>query len=615
MEGNNPSPETDPRSAYETALQAPVLATRLLPLLRSLLKKHLLQNFEGFFVLLTFIGIALILYFIDQKLSFLNFYFIPILLAGYFMNTRSAVLGSLLSILVVTFFVVVNPDSFYQELTRMGLYLHLVTWGSFLILTGATVGRLTEQLRSRFFKASETLARLADMQEGLSKAYKRLEERNLTLEANKTRVEAVLNSTLDPLLARLIIEDKVRNESRDMSVLHAELVDGAGRMEALPAESLVAELNRAFSTLDPVFTRFGGHLDRYSGRGLTLGFGVPLEARRHSLLAALAGVKMQERLAALDLPWKLRIGVASGRCLVALVGSESRRNFTVMGPAVDRAAALASSCPPGGVLTDGGAFEAAGRWFHSTPVRLPYRPSVRKGRGPAVSAPAAEDAAPTETHLLECLKDPLEDPRLPRQAAAAFRELSAKVSLPLEMMLPIEAREGAIGRAHAVAALAAALARALGLDERPVRTVFLSAFLHDIGKNNVPERLLEVNEDLGGLTSADRELVRSHVEGAQRAIDELGLPSNQGIVDAIRQHHERFDGSGYPEGLKGTQICLEARIIALAEAYDKLTLWRPGYSPLPPAQAVADIDQKTTEGVHDPRIADVFLRLLKEGLP
>ena len=256
MEGTDPSPETEPHPAIDVATAGLLPRPRLLPLLRSFLRDHLLRSFEGFFVLMTFSAIALILYFIDQKLSFLNFYFIPILLAGYFMNTRSAVLGSLLSILVVTFFVVVNPDSFYQELTRMGLYLHLVTWGSFLILTGAMVGHLTEKLRSRFFKASDTLSRLADMQETLSKAYKRLEERNLTLEANKTRVEAVLNSTLDPLLARLIIENKVRNESREMTVLRADLVESGGRAVGLPPQSLVTELNRAFSTLDPVFTRF-----------------------------------------------------------------------------------------------------------------------------------------------------------------------------------------------------------------------------------------------------------------------------------------------------------------------------------------------------------------------
>ncbi|MEK9145984.1 MAG: adenylate/guanylate cyclase domain-containing protein, partial [Elusimicrobiota bacterium] len=490
MEGTNPSPGTEPHPAIELATDGLLPRPRLLPFLRSFLRDRLFRSFEGFFVLLTFSAIALILYFIDQKLSFLNFYFIPILLAGYFMNTRSAVLGSLLSILVVTFFVVVNPDSFYQELTRMGLYLHLVTWGSFLILTGAMVGHLTEKLRSRFLKASDTLSRLADMQETLSKAYKRLEERNLTLEANKTRVEAVLNSTLDPLLARLIIENKVRSETREMTVLRADLVDAGGRARELPPESLVAELNRAFSTLDPVFTRFGGHLDRYSKRGLQVEFGVPYEARQHALLASLAALKMQERLLSLGLPWKLRIGVASGRCLTALVGSENRRNFTVMGQAVDTADRLASRCPLGGVLTDALAFESGGRWFRSRPMRLAQRPRPEGSRGPAdspmgVSVENAADFPLQEAFLLEGLADPLTDPRLPRQAGAAFQELSAKVSLPMETMLPIEAREGTVGHAHAVAGLAAAIAQAMGLEERPVRTVFLSAFLHDIGKRNL----------------------------------------------------------------------------------------------------------------------------------
>jgi putative nucleotidyltransferase with HDIG domain len=125
--------------------------------------------------------------------------------------------------------------------------------------------------------------------------------------------------------------------------------------------------------------------------------------------------------------------------------------------------------------------------------------------------------------------------------------------------------------ARAVAALAAAVAEQLGLVDDDVRVVHMAALLHDVGKVAVDDRLLEKP---GPLTDDEWSAVRCHPEVGERlAREALALPEES--VIAIRHHHERFDGRGYPDGLAGQEIPLAARIVAVADAYDAMTSDRP----------------------------------------
>ncbi|MBI3550527.1 MAG: HD domain-containing protein [Elusimicrobia bacterium] len=588
---------------------------RIVPALKDLLRHSLLANPEGMFVLSTFLIIGFILYFADQRLSFLNLYFIPILLAGYFLNTRSAVLGSLLAVLVVTFILLLKPDTFHQEPSRMGVYLDIVNWGSFLILTGYLVGTMNEQLREKFLKARDTLLKLNDLQEDLSRKNSDLESRNVSLEANKSQMESVLHATMDPLIAKLILERRLKNERRTLSVLTADLVDFNDRTKDQAPEQVIEELNRLFCAVEPIIGLYRGHLDRYDGAGLAAEFGLPLDARRHAALAAVSALKIQERLKK-DFPWTMRIGVASGNALVGLIGSDRRKNYTALGDTISVARTLRTACAPGGVLVSGEVFQEIKQWCDARRVERQFGRAGdgrRKDEAAAyawgsVSLRRRSDSA--EAYEILGLKDPLEDAlRVPATAAARFRELRMSLALPERFILPIEAMEGTIGHAQVTAALAAELAHAVGLDEPNQRAVFLAGYLHDIGKRGVPEPAIRPDDPLGD-AGGDSPAMREHVRHSLRLISDLGLPVSVETLDAIGQHHERLDGSGYPEGLSGETISMAARLVQIADAYESLTAWRPGREAAAPAKAVARLGELAAAGRIDAKIFAMFAKVV-----
>jgi putative nucleotidyltransferase with HDIG domain len=125
------------------------------------------------------------------------------------------------------------------------------------------------------------------------------------------------------------------------------------------------------------------------------------------------------------------------------------------------------------------------------------------------------------------------------------------------------------GHSRRVAASAAVIARELGLSGSDLDLLEQAALLHDIGKIGVPDAVL-LKE--GPLTAAEWVLMRSHAEEGARIIERLGYLD--AVVPAIRHHHERIDGRGYPDGLLGDEIPLAARIIHVADALDAMTTKR-----------------------------------------
>ncbi len=103
-------------------------------------KAYLLGNFEQFFILIILVTVFLINYYIPQKMAFLNFYFLPIIMAGYYLGLRFTVLGAFLCIILVATYTTLYPHLFILPSTRTDLYLHIAAWGGFLILAGVVVG-------------------------------------------------------------------------------------------------------------------------------------------------------------------------------------------------------------------------------------------------------------------------------------------------------------------------------------------------------------------------------------------------------------------------------------------------------------------------------------------
>jgi putative nucleotidyltransferase with HDIG domain len=117
-----------------------------------------------------------------------------------------------------------------------------------------------------------------------------------------------------------------------------------------------------------------------------------------------------------------------------------------------------------------------------------------------------------------------------------------------------------------VAMIACAIARELGWDEEQVQPLWVASLLHDVGKISVSQKILNKP---GQLSAEEFAQVRLHAEAGYAMLNDIPLPWP--IAEAVRQHHERIDGSGYPRGLKGDDILPMARVLAIADVLDAMT--------------------------------------------
>ncbi|WP_407696265.1 HD-GYP domain-containing protein [Sphingobium sufflavum] len=156
--------------------------------------------------------------------------------------------------------------------------------------------------------------------------------------------------------------------------------------------------------------------------------------------------------------------------------------------------------------------------------------------------------------------------------------------------------------ALAVSALMINLALQLGLRQHQVREAGLAGLLMDVGMGHVPQ---EIYDKQGELTPAEQQIVHSHTTLARDFMEVEGqIPES--VVDVCLHHHERFDGSGYPHGLKGQDISLFARMAAICDSYDAMTSRRTHKAGMDPAQVIAIM----REDMHrmDPDIFEAFVR-------
>ncbi len=151
-----------------------------------------------------------------------------------------------------------------------------------------------------------------------------------------------------------------------------------------------------------------------------------------------------------------------------------------------------------------------------------------------------------------------------------------------------------------VGELAVRVARRLGLPEERMEVLRWAGRLHDLGKIGIPNRILGKP---GPLTPAEFEVMKQHPVRGWRVAARAGLLAQAAPI--IRAHHERLDGSGYPDGLRGDEIPLEARIVAVADVWDALTSDRPYRKAMPLAQAVGIIRAEAGSRL-DPRCVDAL---------
>jgi HD-GYP domain-containing protein (c-di-GMP phosphodiesterase class II) len=172
----------------------------------------------------------------------------------------------------------------------------------------------------------------------------------------------------------------------------------------------------------------------------------------------------------------------------------------------------------------------------------------------------------------------------------------------LELVDAIEAKDVAtLGHVSRVAAYALTIGRRLGLGPGELRALVLAAQMHDVGKIGIPDAILGKP---GPLSAQEFAEVRLHTRRGHAIAERV--PALRDLAPVIRAHHERLDGSGYPDALRGDEIPLLARIIAVADSYDAMTSARPYRQPLSHEDAVAEL--RRVRGVQlDPACVDAFL--------
>lgn len=158
--------------------------------------------------------------------------------------------------------------------------------------------------------------------------------------------------------------------------------------------------------------------------------------------------------------------------------------------------------------------------------------------------------------------------------------------------------------------LASATARGLGLDERAVAVAEMAALLHDIGKLNVPP---EVLSKPGPLTADERDLVRHHPNMSAELVSSVVNLADD-LVTAVRHHHERFDGVGYPDNLAREDVPIAARIVGVVEAYQAMVTDRPYRRALEHHAAVAELRAEAGTKF-DPAVVKAFLAICEPAAP
>jgi putative two-component system response regulator len=155
-----------------------------------------------------------------------------------------------------------------------------------------------------------------------------------------------------------------------------------------------------------------------------------------------------------------------------------------------------------------------------------------------------------------------------------------------------------------LAAYGMGLARALGLSKADQLTLFRGGYLHDIGKISIPDSILFKR---GLLTDQEWEVMRQHTVRGEEICSPM--KSLAPVLPIIRSHHERWDGTGYPDGLRGEEIPLLARILQVADIYDALTTSRPYKPAFSHDQAIAIMQEEARRGWRDPELVPLFAQI------
>ena len=162
------------------------------------------------------------------------------------------------------------------------------------------------------------------------------------------------------------------------------------------------------------------------------------------------------------------------------------------------------------------------------------------------------------------------------------------------------------GHQRRVAGLAAEIALAMGMDTEAADEIRMTGYVHDIGKISVPAEILSKP---GKLSVIEMNIIKEHPQNGREILQDV--EASMPLAEIVYQHHERLDGSGYPKGLRGEDILLEARILAVADVVEAIFSNRP-YRPAKGLDAALEEIEKNRGILYDPQVVDVCLDLFRE---
>lgn len=648
--------DSDHQRPEGNSLDVPTVLTGTWP---DRLRETFARNLEPVFVtLIAALVVAVFYLFPQNRTAFLNFFYLPVLAAAYFLGKRKAALGAALSILFMILIAYFYPQSFRVEGSPVSALLLVCTWGGFLILSSAAVGSLHEKLMKGFEETRQLLGEL---------------KRSRVMEEMKEKVEKTLYATMDPVVAKLATEGKLRYEKREISIMFTDLTNFTSYSDKNRPDVVLEELNAFLGHIEPVLDLFRGHIDKYMGDGVMVEFGAPVAYDRHALLAVLAGLKMQDKVRSVNLPWRLRIGIATGSTIVGMLGVR-RQAYSALGDRVNVAKRLEEICQPDKVYIDEPTFKAVDPFI--TALRLRNAGFGRKADNEALERIAvleeemaregesakvlyelgkanfqlhdatsairyferalALDPESTEIKLAYAdanikkdeyekiqlkgklrrvtvyevtgIKDRWRDPAvIPPRLAEKYLAMQALIEVPEELVLSVEALDGSVGHSRSVALLSYALADNLNLTDDLKATILLAGYTQDLGKEAVSHHILN---RAGSLTDAEVKLLEKYPAGSVATLKRLGYVDPR-LHEVVLHHHEMWNGTGYPHKLKGEEIPIGARITAVAEAYNALTSWRPYREAWDARVAFSELRKGAEQGRYDPHVVDALVEVFK----
>lgn len=243
-------------------------------------------------------------------------------------------------------------------------------------------------------------------------------------------------------------------------------------------------------------------------------------------------------------------------------------------------------------------------------------PMLTKGSLQGVIELYAERAFSPDPQWFEFLETFADQGALAVEGALLFRSLersNAELQLAYDKTiagwayaLDLKDEETA-GHSQRVTKLTVRLAQRYGVDERELIHIQRGALLHDIGKMGVPDSILLKR---GPLTQTERQLIEQHTEYARDLLAPIDFL--RPAIDIPYSHHERWDGTGYPQGSKGEEIPLAARMFAIVDVYDALTSERP-YRPAWTREETLEYIQQGAGSHFDPELVEVFMAMIREG--